>query len=78
LGSPIWSGSGFPVGAGSPNPAVVNVVAGPTLGLNQSYWLVASGPSPSAFWSPNTIGATGKHYHHDSGSDSYVDGSRLV
>jgi hypothetical protein len=77
LGSSIWSASNIPVGLGSPNPAVINVLSGPTLASGQNYWLVASGPSNSAYWSPNTIGATGTHYHHDSGSDSYVANTSL-
>jgi PEP-CTERM motif len=72
LGAPIWSTSNVPVGLGSPNPAVINVVSGPALTLSQNYWLVASGPSASAYWSPNTIGAQGTEYHHDSGSTTYA------
>jgi hypothetical protein len=77
LGTPIWSTSNVPVGLGSPNPAVINVVSGPALSVSQNYWLVASGPSASAYWSPNTIGAQGTQYHHDSGSDFYAAHSVL-
>src|SRR3954447_8943884 len=31
LGTSIWSASSIPVGLGSPNPAVINVVAGPAI-----------------------------------------------
>lgn len=72
LGSSLWSTSNVPVGAGSPNPAVISVLAGPSLSVGQNYWLVASGPSASAYWSPNTIGALGAQYHHDNVSDSYT------
>jgi hypothetical protein len=75
LGSSIWSASNIPVGSSSPNPAVINVVGGPTISTGQNYWLVASGPSNSANWFNNSIGATGTWYHHDSGSDFYVNNS---
>jgi len=75
LGSPIWSTSNVPVGLGSPNPAVINVVSVPALTLSQNYWLVASGPTASAYWSHNTIGAQGMQYHHDSGSTTYAANS---
>jgi hypothetical protein len=77
LGSSIWSTSNVPVGLGSPNPAVITINSGPSLGLNQNYWLVASGPSASAYWSPNTIGLLGTQYHHDSGSDFYAGNSQV-
>jgi hypothetical protein len=75
LGSSIWSASNIPVGSSSPNPAVINVVGGPTISTGQNYWLVASGPSNTANWFNNSIGATGTWYHHDSGSDFYVNNS---
>jgi len=77
LGSSIWSASNIPVGLGSPNPAVINILSGPTIAAGQSYWLVGSGPSNSAYWSPNTIGVNGTQYHHDSGSDFYVSNTAL-
>jgi hypothetical protein len=77
LGSSIWSTTNVPVGAGSPNPAVINVLSGPSLAMGQSYWLVASGPANTAYWSPNTIGATGGQYHHDNASDFYVSNTTL-
>jgi hypothetical protein len=77
LGSSIWSTTNVPVGLGSPNPAVISIDAGPPLAIGQSYWLVASGPANTAYWSPNTIGATGTQYHHDSGSEFYVGNTTL-
>ncbi len=73
LGTSLWNVSNIPVGSGSPNPAQIEVVGGPTLELGQKYWLVASGPAPSAFWSPNTTSATGRWYHQDSGGTSYLN-----
>jgi hypothetical protein len=77
LGSSLWSVSGVPVGTGSPNPASILVNSGPTLSSGQNYWLVASGPSPSAFWSPNTTGSTGAQYHQDSASTFYLQNTTL-
>jgi hypothetical protein len=77
LGTSIWSTSNVPVSSGSPNPAQIFFLSGPTIAAGQSYWLVASGPSNSAYWSPNTIGVKGSQYHHDSGSDFYVQNTTL-
>jgi hypothetical protein len=77
LGASLWNTSNIPVGLGSPNPAVISGISGPSLSVNQKYWLVASGPANTAYWSPNTIGVTGTQYHHDSGSDFYSANTQL-
>jgi len=77
LGTSLWSTSNVPVGTGSPNPAQINVVAGPSLELGEAYWLVASGPTASAFWSPNTTSASGRWYHQDSNGSFYLNNTNL-
>jgi len=68
IGTQLWSQTGIPVGApivgqpGKSTPAVISGLTGPMLTLGQNYWLLASGPTNSAYWSANTIGATGNGY----------------